>query len=162
MEKNIYRFNGIEVPNLTMAEAVDMARKRVLDQGKTVILRVKNSAGAWITLGTYSPVSPDLWEYRQNPDDNKSPLIPVVCSQPKMDNSKERVIRTIKAVLIPGKTKGYDTYQLVIGGRPDPCNRVFCASEIDGHRTAINDVLSWFKNMKDNGFYPCVKEITFV
>ena len=159
--KHTFLFNGIEVPNLTMDEAINCARERVINNGKAVVLKVRTNAGSWLMLGTYAPVAKDLWEYHENQDDMKSPLIPVVCAEPAMPTSgSQRAIRTIKAVFMPGKTKSEDKYRLIIGGKPDPLNREFCCNP-KTHVAAIKDLQEWFKTMKRAGYYPLVEAITF-
>lgn len=48
-ETFIFSFNGVKIAPMTMADAIEMARKKAID-GRTVRLRIGN-----VLLGTYSP-----------------------------------------------------------------------------------------------------------
>lgn len=158
-----FRFNGTDVPGLTMQEAIDSARHECLDNGRSVRLYVKNNGGSWTELALYSPIKPSAWEkFYNEPNDKDSGIIPQVNVDLRFKHSVKNPPYKIDAILHPGKKKkSDDTYTIRINGRKDPLNRVFCSSTIDGSRTAKEDLETWFKNMKDHGFYPLVDHINY-
>ena len=145
-----------------MEEAVDKARNMCLDEGKVCALAVLNNGGTRTDLALYSPIKVGNWEdYRQDPSDKDSPLVPQVCVELHLKHERTNPPRTIDAILHKGPTKGKDFYTLKINGKPDPANRTFQGAMQEGHRTARQDLETWFQNMKDHGFFPLVKEIKY-
>lgn len=162
-KKEKFRFNGFEEETpLTMEEAIERARKSVLDNEKSVRLYVKTAPDKWLELATYSPIKVSAWEeYHTDPDDDKSPLIPQVVVDLHNVTDFRADVKRIVAVLHKGTTKGLNFYTLLINGRRDPLNRTFQGGLQEGHRTAIQDLENWFEMVKKAGFYPNVKELTF-
>ena len=163
LKKEKFRFNGFEEETpLTMEEAIERARKSVLDNQSPVRLYVKSGPDKWLELATYSPIKVSAWEkYHEDPDDDKSPLIPQVDVDLHHVTDFKADVKRIVAVLHKGTTKGLNFYTLLFNGRRDPLNRTFQGGLQEGHRTAIQDLENWFETVKKAGFYPNVKELTF-
>ena len=149
MDTYTFTFNGHEVPNLTMSEAIDLCRRHALEEGKATKLGVINSRGNHLYLGSYSPLPEKLWQ--PYVDKHGNPVAQLT-ADPAVDDTDEPV-ESITA--FPCKD---GSLRLFINGKPDPRNRVFAASAA---MTARADVRSWFRAMKDAGLFPFVSRLEF-
>ena len=74
---NTFQFNGTISKPMTMEQAIDTARNRVLKFNQTVTLKVQTMRGKWITLATYRPLPKSKQQaYYNDGKDKESGIVP--------------------------------------------------------------------------------------